>query len=120
MAKRRGAAVRTAGRNVVGMPWPGRQQKRLCAIPPPQTVRPSRAAPAQLLLLHLKKCTPRLLMPSTSLAGSRPMGSSMRFTVKNVDEPYGSVRRMRRNWERASSLLNSASALYLGLRMEGT
>lgn len=31
-----------------------------------------------------KKCTPRLLMPRISFWGSRPMGSSMRFTVKKM------------------------------------
>ena len=43
-----------------------------------------------------KKCTPRLLMPRMSLAGSRPMGSSMRFTVKKMLLPAG------REWGGAS------------------
>ena len=34
-----------------------------------------------------KKCTPRLLMPRISLAGSSPMGSSIRLTVKKAALP---------------------------------
>ena len=37
-----------------------------------------------------KKCTPRGFTPSTMRPGSSPIGSSMRFTKKNVDPPYGS------------------------------
>jgi hypothetical protein len=36
-----------------------------------------------------KKCTPRLLMPRMSFWGSRPMGSSMRLTVKKMALPAG-------------------------------
>lgn len=36
-----------------------------------------------------KKCTPRLLMPRISFWGSRPMGSSMRFTTKKMELPAG-------------------------------
>lgn len=31
-----------------------------------------------------KKCTPRLLMPRISFCGSRPIGSSIRLTVKKT------------------------------------
>ena len=34
-----------------------------------------------------KKCTPRLLTPSTSFGGSSPIGSSARRTLKKTDEP---------------------------------
>lgn len=37
-----------------------------------------------------KKWTPRLLMPRMALAGSRPMGSSMRRTVKKMELPAAS------------------------------
>ena len=38
---------------------------------------------------HLKKWTPRLLMPSINLPGSSPMGSSILFTEKKMELPAG-------------------------------
>mmetsp|Transcript_4382 Transcript_4382/g.15487 ORF Transcript_4382/g.15487 Transcript_4382/m.15487 type:complete len:231 (+) Transcript_4382:2668-3360(+) len=52
-----------------------------------------------------KKWIPRLLMPRTILPGSKPIGSSIRFTGKKIEPPYGSARIIVRRPSRASSLL---------------
>ena len=42
---------------------------------------------------HLKKWTPRLLMPSINLPGSSPMGSSILLTEKKMELPAGCASR---------------------------
>ena len=45
---------------------------------------------------HLKKWTPRLLMPSINLPGSSPMGSSILLTEKKMELPAGVATGLRK------------------------